>query len=524
MTTSDPSPAPTAGDQSRRGAVRTRFAPSPTGYLHVGTARTALFSFLFARRNGGTFILRIEDTALDRNVQGGEEALAETLRWLGLDWDEGYGVGGPHGPYVQTERLDRYRAAVDRMLAEGTAYRCWCTTEEIEARTAARRARGLAVTPGYDGWCRDLDDARRRQFEIEGRVPAVRFRMPDEGVTVVDDLVRGRAEFDNALETDRVILRPSGIPTYQLAAVYDDADMDVTHVIRGEDLFPSTPMQIHVAAALGRAIPPAFAHLPLLVGADRKKLSKRFGDVALESYRAKGYLPEAMVNYLALLGWSLNDHTELFTLADLERAFTIERVTRNPAMFDTVKLDAINAQHLRALPAAEFAARALPFLRTAQGLGSGHGAATHPSDGRADDRDLALLERAAPLVQERVTRLDEVPGMVGFLYVDEVSLDPADAAKVLTDAGREFLTAAAKALADLPDWTGEEIEATLRALQQERGIGAKKAFQPIRLAITGRLVSPPLFESMALLGRERSLARIAAAASAAPAERPDGGG
>jgi len=496
MTTSDPSLAPRPeGDGA---AVRTRFAPSPTGYLHVGTARTALFNYLFARRNGGAFILRIEDTALDRNVEGGADALADALRWLGLPWDEGYGVGGPHGPYVQTERLERYRDAARRMVAEGAAYLCWCTPEEIEARAAARREAGLPSRQGYDRHCRDLSDAQRRAFEAEGRVPAVRFRMPSEGVTVVDDLIRGRVEFDNAHETDRVILRPSGIPTYQLAVVYDDVDMGITHVIRGEDLFPSTPMQIHVAAALDRPAPPAFAHLPLLVGPDRRKLSKRFGDVALEVFRERGYLPEAMVNYLALLGWSLDDHTELFSLAELERAFTIERVTRNPAMFDPVKLDAINGQHLRALPAAEFAGRALPFVRRA-GFGDG------------SDRDLALLERAAPLVQERVTRLDEVPGMVGFLYADTLEVDPADVAKVLTDAGREFLEAAAKALEALPDWTAEAIEATLRALQQERGIGAKRAFQPVRLAITGRLVSPPLFESMALLGRERSLARLAAA-------------
>jgi glutamyl-tRNA synthetase len=502
------------------GAVRTRFAPSPTGYLHVGTARTALFNYLFARRNGGVFVLRIEDTALDRNVEGGAEALVEALRWLGLSWDEGYGVGGPHGPYVQTERLERYHAAVDRMISAGTAYHCWCTTEEIEARTAARRQAGLPpLPPGYDGHCRELTADQINAYKAEGRVPATRFRMPDEGVTVVDDLVRGRVEFDNALQTDFVILRPNGIPTYQLAAVADDVDMAISHVIRGEDLFSSTPKQIHVAAALGRQVPPAFAHLPLLVGADRKKLSKRLGDVALESYRDRGYLPEAMVNYLALLGWSLDDHSELFTLADLERAFTIERVTRNPAMFDTVKLDAINGHYIRALPDADFARRALPFVHAA-----GYGTPPAPGGDGGSNPDLVLLEQAASLVKERVAHLDEVPGMVGFLYADAVTVEAADAAKILTEQAREFLTAAAKALTDLPDWSPAPIEATLRALQQERGIGAKKAFQPIRLAVTGRLVSPPLFESMALLGRERSLARITAAANADPKPSDVAGG
>jgi glutamyl-tRNA synthetase len=477
--------------------VRTRFAPSPTGFLHVGTARTALYSYLFARRHGGQFVVRMEDTDTERNLADSAQAIVDGLRWLGLDWDEGYGKGGPHGPYVQTERLDRYHAAVNALVAHGDAYPCYCTHEELERRRKEAEARGLP--PGYDGHCRHLSVERVRAYEAEGRKPAVRFRLPDEGETVVEDLVKGRVPFDNATLTDFVILRANGIPTYHFSAVFDDVDMGITHVIRGEDLFPSTPMHIHVFRALGRATPPAFAHLPLIVGPDRRKLSKRRDKVSVQQFREEGFLPEAMVNYLALLGWSLDDHTELFTLADLERLFSLERVSRNPAAFDVKKLDALNGQYLRRLSPADFAARALPFVRAA-----GH-----------RDAGAELLERAAPLVQERVNHLTEVPGMVGFLLEEPVELDPGDARKVLTEEGRGFLGEAAKRLEEVEPWTAAAIEATLRGLQEDRGLKPKTAFQPVRLAVTGRLVSPPLFESMELLGKPRSLARLERAAAAA---------
>ncbi|HEV3462616.1 MAG TPA: glutamate--tRNA ligase [Actinomycetota bacterium] len=477
-------------------SVRTRFAPSPTGFLHVGTARTALYSYLFARRNGGQFVLRIEDTDTGRNVADSAAGIVDGLRWLGLDWDEGYLKGGPQGPYVQTERLDRYHAAVNALVAHGDAYLCYCTTEELEGRRRDAEARGLP--PGYDGHCRHLRPDQVRAYEAEGRKPAVRFRLPDKGETVVEDLIRGTVPFDNATLTDFVILRANGIPTYHFSAVYDDVDMGITHVIRGEDLFPSTPKHVHVFRALGRPTPPAFAHLPLIVGADRRKLSKRRDKVSVQQFRDEGYLPEAMVNYLALLGWSLDDHTELFSLADLERVFSLERVSRNPAAFDIKKLDALNGHYLRQLPPASFAARAWPFVE----------AAAFPQ------ADQDLLARAAPLVQERVNHLTEVAGMVGFLFTDQVELDLAAAAKVLTDDGRAFLAEAAARLDKTDPWTAAGIEATLRGLQTERGLKPKTAFQPVRLAVTGRLVSPPLFESMELLGKPRCLARLDRAASA----------
>jgi glutamyl-tRNA synthetase len=477
--------------------VRTRFAPSPTGYLHVGTARTALYCYLYARRHDGAFVLRIEDTDAERNVAASAQAIVDGLRWLGLDWDEGYDKGGPNGPYVQTERLDRYRAATNALVAQGDAYPCYCTPEELEQRRKAAEARGLP--PGYDGRCRGLSTEQVRAFEAEGRRPAVRFRLPDEGETVVEDLIRGTVRFDNASLSDFVIMRANGIPTYHFSAVFDDVDMAISHVIRGEDLFPSTPLHVHVFRALGRPTPPAFAHLPLIVGPDRRKLSKRRDQVSVEGFRNAGYLPEAMVNYLALLGWSLDDHTELFTLAELERVFSLERVSRNPAAFDTKKLDALNGHYVRRLEPADFARRALPFVQ----------AAGFP------DADPQLLAGAAPLVVERITRLDEAPGMVGFLLSDPVELDQAAAAKVLTDEARGFLVDAAKRLEAVEPWTAAAIEETLRGLQQERELKPKTAFQPVRLAITGRLVSPPLFESMELLGKARSLARLERAAGLA---------
>jgi glutamyl-tRNA synthetase len=481
-----------------RPTVRTRFAPSPTGYLHVGTARTALYNYLFARRLGGTFVLRLEDTDVARNVEGGAAEIAEVLHWLGLQWDEGYGVGGAHGPYVQSERLDRYHAGVNALIAHGQAYPCYCTAEEIEQRRQAAQASGLP--PGYDGYCRDLSSGQLQAYEAEGRKPAVRFRLPDEGETVVDDLIRGKVVFQNSTLTDFVIMRPSGIPTYMFAAVYDDVDMAISHVIRGEDLLPATPRQVHVFHALGREEPPVFAHLPLLVGADRKKLSKRRHQVALEDYRAQGFLPEAMVNYLALLGWGYDETREHFSLADLERLFSIERVSRNPAMFDNQKLEALNGWYIRQLSPQDLAGRLRPFL-----AGAGY-----------PDASPELLARAAPLISERITRLDQGPDMLGFLLVDQVELDPAEAAGTLSDEARGFLDAAAKVLRPLEPWTAEEIERVLRELADERGLKPRKAFQPIRLAITGRLVSPPLFESIELLGRDRSVARLERARDLGP--------
>ncbi len=471
--------------------VRTRFAPAPSGFLHVGGARTALFSWLFARHHGGAFVLRIEDTDRTRVTDEYVGVLMGSLRWLGIDWDEGPDVGGPHGPYRQTERLDRYRDVTEELLAAGRAYRCYCTPEELEERRRDALARGEA--PGYDGRCRDLSPERRRALEAEGRPVAVRFAMPGRGVTV-QDLVRGEAHFPASDLRDFVILRSDGTPTYLLAAAVDDLAMGMTHVIRGEDLLPSTPRQLAIFEALG-AEPPRYAHLPLIVGPDRQPLSKRHGAVAVEWFREQGFLPEAMVNYLALLGWSYDEQTTFFDRDELVRRFDLARVSRNPAAFDLQKLEWMNGHYIRSLPPEALAGRIAQVLAAA-GL-------------RAD---LETVRRAVPLVAERMRRLTDAVGLLRFLFEDVAPDEKA--AATIARAGGDHLRLAAAKLAAVGEWTAEGVARALDALAGEAGLSRTRAWQPVRAAVTGRLVSPPLPESLELLGRERTLARLLAAGSA----------
>jgi glutamyl-tRNA synthetase len=472
--------------------VRVRFAPAPTGFLHVGGARTALYNWLFARHHGGKFVLRIEDTDRSRSTDESVQGIIDTLRWLDLDWDEGPEVGGPFGPYRQTERLDVYREAVDRLMDEGNAYRCYCTPEELEERRKAALARGEA--PGYDGRCRNLSDEERRRFEDEGRPVAIRFATPGRDVTV-DDVIRGPSTFPASDIHDFVILRSDGTPTYLLAAAVDDRKMELTHVIRGEDLHSSTPRQVLLLEALGADRLPRYAHLPLIVGPDRHPLSKRHGAVAVETFRDEGFLPEAMVNYLALLGWSYDDHTELFSSDELVKRFDLDRVARNPAGFDPEKLEWMNGHYLREMDPARF--QEVLRVRLAEaGL----------------DASPELVTQAAPLVQERMKLLSEAPDLLRFLFED---LEPDERARKMLDGQGEYLIEVAGRLEKLDDWTTAAIEGEMRALQEERELSARKAFQPVRAAVTGTLISPPLFESMALLGRERSLERIKRAAGSA---------
>jgi glutamyl-tRNA synthetase len=473
-------------------AVRVRFAPAPTGFLHVGGARTALYNWLFARHHGGTFILRIEDTDRSRSTDESVQGIIDTLRWLGLDWDEGPEVGGPFGPYRQSERPDLYRRAVDRLMGEGNAYRCYCTPEELEERRKAAVARGEA--PGYDGRCRDLSDEERQRFEEEGRPVAIRFAAPGRDVTV-DDVIRGPSTFSASDIRDFVILRSDGTPTYLLAAAVDDHEMELTHVIRGEDLHSSTPRQVLLLEALGADRLPRYAHLPLITGPDRHPLSKRHGAVAVETFRDEGFLPEAMVNYLALLGWSFDDHTELFTLDDLVKSFDLDRVARNPAGFDREKLEWMNGHYLREMDHARF--QEVLRVRLAEA-----GLEASPE----------VVTEAAPLVQERMKLLSEAPDLLRFLFED---VEPDDRARKMLDGQAEYLAEVAGRLEKLEDWTADAIEGEMRAVQEERELSARKAFQPVRAAVTGTLISPPLFESMALLGRERSLERIKRAAGSA---------
>ena len=479
--------------------ARVRFAPSPSGDLHVGNIRTALYDCAFARRTGGTFVLRIEDTDQARVPGEYVTSALGTLRWLGLDWDEGPEAGGEYGPYQQSQRLGIYADWAARFLADGHAYHCYCTPDELAQRRAAARAAG--GPSGYDGHCRDLSPEQVAGYQAEGRLPVLRLRMPD-GSTTFTDLVRGEVTFDHAFVPDFVLQRADGSPLYTLAVAVDDVLMKITHVVRGEDLLSSTPRQLAVYRAMGVAEAdfPLFAHLPYVLGQDGQKLGKRNGVASVNWYREEGFLPEAMCNYLALLGWSPGENRESFTLAEMAAEFDLARVNKNAAQFDLRKLESMNGDKIRALDPADFVARITPFLQRA-GL-----VAAPPSP--AQER---LVAAAAPLIQTRISRLTEAAGLLGFLLVsdEDFAVDPDDAAKALTADSERVLKAAEAALADVQPWTAEAIEAALKhALLDELGLKPRPALAPVRAAVTGRRVAPPLYQSIELLGRERTLARL----------------
>ncbi|MFK4089094.1 glutamate--tRNA ligase [Kribbella sp. NPDC020789] len=481
--------------------VRVRFPPSPTGLLTVGNIRSALFNWAFARHYGGTLVLRIEDTDQTRNTPEALDYTLDALRWLGLTWDEGPEAGGEYGPYLQSERMDVYADIVSKLMAAGKAYHCYCSQEELDDRRETARSAGQPS--GYDGHCRALSDEQVQAFLDEGRRPVVRLRMPDRPI-VFDDLVRGEITFLPENLGDYVLVRANGYPLYPLVNPVDDALMNITHVLRGEDLLSSTPRQIALYEALaeigiGSGRTPRFGHLPMVMGSEgNKKLSKRDLGAGLDEYRTQGFLPEGLLNYLALLGWSIADDRDVFTMAEMIEAFDIRKVNSNAARFDQKKCEAINAAHMRMLPQDEYAARTVPFLAAAGYLPAVP----------ADDQ-LAVLRAAVPLVQERMNALAESVEMLGFLFAgDRFTIEPDAAAKVLVGDAGTVLEASAAALAEV-EWTTEAIEAALRAsLVDGLGLKPKKAFGPVRVAVSGRRVSPPLFESMELLGRETSLRRI----------------
>jgi len=482
--------------------VRVRFCPSPTGNPHVGMIRTALFNWAYARHTGGTFVFRIEDTDAARDSEESYEALLASLRWLGLDWDEGPEVGGPYGPYRQSERRDSYAEMVTRLLEGGYAYECYCSTEELEARREQAMAEKRA--PGYDGHCRELSEAQKQAYIDEGRPAVVRFRMPDRDFTW-DDLIRGEITFAAGQVPDYVLQRANGEPLYTLVNPTDDAAMKITHVLRGEDLLSSTPRQIAlyeamIAVGAFEGPVPRFGHLPYVMGEGNKKLSKRDPESSLQMYRDEGYLPEGLTNYLALLGWSPGGDVEFFSKQQMAEAFTLDRVNPNPARFDLKKCTAINGDWIRHLGLDELVDRLVPYL---------------VRDGVVSDppspADVELIRAVVPLISERMETLGQASGMVGFLFTDEIVVDEVDAAKILGEQSSEVLASAEAALSALGEWNTEAIEGALRlALIDGLGLKPKVAFGPVRLAITGRRVSPPLFESMELLGAERSLSRIAA--------------
>ena len=482
--------------------IRTRFCPSPTGLVHVGLIRTALFNWAHARHTGGTFVFRIEDTDASRDSEESYRHLLDSLRWLGLDWDEGPEVGGPNGPYRQSERHEIYADVAAKLLAAGHAYESFSTNEEVDAR---RRAAGQDTKLGYDNHDRVLTDAEKAAFRAEGRQPVLRLKMPDHDLTWTD-LVRGDVRFAAGAVPDFVLVRGNGVPLYPFVNPVDDALMGITDVLRGEDLLPSTPRQLALYAALtdiGVASgTPRFGHLPLVTGEGTRKLSKRDPTSNLDVYRERGFLPEGLANYLALLGWSIADDRDIFSVAEFVDAFDVTRVSANPARFDLKKAEAINATHVRALPVEEFRTRVVPYLAAA-------GLVEEPPTAEQD----RVLRAIAPLAQERMIVLSDAVGLLAFLFADEVEIDPAAAEKQLAGAdAAEVLDAAAAALTGLADWTTPAIESALKtALVDELGRKPRQAFGPVRVAVSGRTVSPPLYESIELLGRERTLARLGAA-------------
>jgi glutamyl-tRNA synthetase len=484
-------------------AVRTRFCPSPTGNLHVGNVRTALFNWAFARHHDGALVFRVEDTDVSRDSEESYHGLIDSLRWLDLDWDEGPEVGGEHSPYRQSLRLNLYADVADRLRQNGKAYRCYCTQAELEERRQFARMHGRSS--GYDGHCRELSREQIAGYEAEGRRPVLRFRMPDTSIAFTD-LVRGDIVFDPEHVTDYVIVRATGHPLYTLTNPVDDAMMHISDVLRGEDLLSSTPRQIPMHHALGElgigsGLVPSYGHLPFVVGPGNRKLSKRDPGGGLASYRERGFLPEGLLNYLALLGWSIGGDREIFTLQEMAGAFDIARVNPNPAQFDMKKCEAINAIRLRGLPVEDLANRMVPYLQ--------HDGVLPPA---VNEEQRELLAAASPLVQERMTVLSESVDLLAFLFVDDARflIDPDLRAKTLDDEGLTVVQAALDALKPLDSWDAASIEAALRdALVVGLELKPRTAFGPVRVAITGRKVSPPLFESMELLGRERSLHRLA---------------
>jgi glutamyl-tRNA synthetase len=470
--------------------VRSRFAPAPSGSLHVGNVRTGLFSWAFARHLEGAFVLRLEDTDASRVTEEAVHGVIDSLRWLGIDWDEGPDVGGPHEPYRQSQRTVIYEEQVARLLAQGDAYPCYCTPEDLEQRREAARARG--EPPGYDGRCRNLTPEEREAFEREGRVPAIRFRMPDTE-HVVDDLVKGEVRFAPGALRDFVLRRSDGTPTFLLAVAVDDMLMDVTHVVRGDDLLTSAPRNAEVIRALG-GTPPRYAHVPQVNGPDGRPLSKRHGSTSVESFREQGFLSEALMNYLALLGWSKDAETTFLSRDELIDSFDLERVSSNPASFDVQKLEWMNNHYVQRLDDDDLAARCLPFLTHA-------GLSPEP----------AKLRAAMPLVRERMKRLTEVVDLLRFLFTDDVEPNEK-AADLMAKAPADYLDAAAERLAAVEPWTEPEVEAALDELAQRFGLNRTRGWQPIRAAVTGSNVSPPLPASLELLGREATVERVRAGA------------
>ena len=481
--------------------VRVRFCPSPTGTPHVGLVRTALFNWAYARHTGGTFIFRIEDTDVERDSEESFEMILDGLGWLGLNWDEGVNVGGPNEPYRQSQRTEIYLDVIEKLKASGHIYESFLTGEEIDERN---RANGRAVQLGYDNSERELSDVQKAAYRAEGRSPALRVRVPDVDITFTD-LVRGEITFPAGSFPDFVVVRPNGQPLYTLVNPVDDALMGVTHVLRGEDLLSSTPRQIALYNAMFEAgitkFIPQFGHLPFVMGEGNKKLSKRDPESNLFHHRDRGFIPEGLLNYLALLGWSISADRDVFSLQEMVEAFDVRNVNPNPARFDQKKADAINASHIRLLTLEDFTSRIVPYLQSAGVIGK-----------ELNKREQDILNAAATLIQERIVVLSEAVPMLGFLFVDSDKIVIEDDAKAgLPEDSKEITEAAIEVLSaiDESDFKTAILQESLNhKLIEELGQKPRNAFGPLRTAISGRRVSPPLFESMEILGKEQTLARL----------------
>jgi glutamyl-tRNA synthetase len=471
--------------------VRVRIAPSPTGYFHIGSARTALFNWLFAQKHGGTFIVRIEDTDRSRYSPEAVDDLVTSLRWLGLDWDEGPEMGGEYGPYVQSDRLELYQHHADWLVKEGHAYRCYCSPERLEAVREEQRRSKQQV--GYDRHCRTLTAAQQSEYERQGITPVIRLKAPLEGQTTFRDVVYGMITVENETLEDLILLKSDGFPTYHLAVVVDDHHMEISHILRGDEWLPTVPNRIVLYHAFNWQIP-VYAHLPLILAPTGKgKLSKRHGGVEVRDFRRQGYLPEAMVNYLARLGWSYDDKTEIFGRDELIRYFDLSGINRSPARFSYERLEWMNGYYIRQLDPADLAGRLVPYLSEAGFKGT-------PKE----------LQPLVPLVQERLKTLSEAADWLGFLFQEHLDYDPhlligkkMDAASSL-----EALRQARAALANLSSFEIESIESALRDLASAMDLKVGQLLGIIRIAVTGRQVAPPLFETLATLGRERTLERM----------------
>ena len=478
--------------------VRVRFAPSPTGKLHIGGARTAIYNWAYARATGGKFILRIEDTDPERSTQENIDLIVRAMRWLGLDWDEGPEVGGEYGPYLQTARFDTYTAALEKMVANDTAYPCFCTAEQNEMRREAIQADGLAAHPDP---CRCLSCEEREARKAAGETYVWRLKVPeDRGMITVHDAVHGDVDFDAALQDDMIIVRSDGSPTYNFAVVCDDVNMKMTHIIRGDDHFSNTPRQILVYEALGYPTP-IFAHIPMICGPDGKKLSKRHGAASVEEYRDMGYLKDGLFNYLALLGWAPDGETTIFSREEMAKCFTLDRLSKNPASMDPEKLDWMNGQYIQMMGADKFAELLLPLLEEAGW----------------DVSDVERIKKMYPLVMERIKLVNQAVPMLAYLFTDELVYDEKSVNKNLKKEGAGAKGNLLKVAAALEtcDWDAASIEAAMRAVVEELDVKVKFVFQPVRIAVTGSQVSPPLCESMELLTREQVIDRINKAAEMA---------